>query len=574
MRPGLAATILIAANLLGCSGSSNNSESADDEIFTLEFGIKIFRFRWTDFPGATYYRILENPDGLSGFTPISGDIAPGVEVFEHRVALYRRSNARYILQKCDTGGCADWASLDITGYLAAAIGYVKADNPSEEDFFGEHVSLSDDGTLLAVGAAREDSSTSGINSTPDDLSLDTGAVYIFRENLGSWSQEAFIKAGISWSPMGFGRSVSLSGDGNTLAVGTQWDVGGFVAGVFIFRHDGIKWTQEAFVQSPIAEFLDEFSHSISLSNDGNTLAVGAYREDSATTGIDSIPDEMATDSGAAYVFARSAGIWTQQAYIKAGNTGGDDWFGYSVSLSGDGDTLAVGAINEDSATNGIDSTADEKATDSGAVYLFRRSGTAWSQQSYIKAGNTGSEDRFGWSVGLDGDGSTLVVGAFGEDSASSGIDSAGDELADDAGAAYVFARVGGNWSQQAYIKSDNTAKSYFLGYSVSLSEDGDTLAVGSSQESGSKGGINASPDDNMGLAGAAYIFSRDAGIWSQQAYVKAKNPDFGDTFGRSISISGDGETLAAGADWEDSSNAGINGKPNESAPESGAVYLY
>jgi hypothetical protein len=283
---------------------------------------------------------------------------------------------------------------------------------------------------------------------------------------------------------------------------------------------------------------------------------------------------MAPDSGAAYVFTRSAGIWTQQAYIKAGNTGGGDWFGYSVSLSGDGDTLAVGAINEDSATNGIDSTADEKATDSGAVYLFRRNGTGWSQQSYIKAGNTGSEDRFGWSVGLDGDGSTLVVGAFGEDSASSGIDSAADELAEDAGAAYVFARVGGNWSQQAYIKSDNTAKSDFLGYSVSLSEDGDTLAVGSSQESGSKGGINASPDDNMGLAGAAYIFSRDAGIWSQQAYVKAKNPDFGDTFGRSVSISGDGETLAAGADWEDSSSAGIDGTPDELSPEAGAVYLY
>ena len=166
------------------------------------------------------------------------------------------------------------------------------------------------------------------------------------------------------------------------------------------------------------------------------------------------------------------------------------------------------------------------------------------------------------------------MGAFREDSGTSGIDSIPDESAENAGAAYVFVRAGSTWSQQAYIKADNTARSSFLGFSVSLSEDGNTLAVGVIGESGSKRGINASPDNKSGASGAAYVFRRDAGIWSQQAYVKAKNTDLGDVFGRSVSLSGDGDTLAVGADWEDSSSAGINSKPDESAPESGAVYLY
>jgi hypothetical protein len=179
---------------------------------------------------------------------------------------------------------------------------------------------------------------------------------------------------------------------------------------------------------------DQFGISVSLS--GDSLAVGAIHEDSATTGVNSTPDEGASFAGAAYVFTRdSNGLWSEQAYIKSSNIGLNDLFGISVSLSGD--TLAVGAKFEGSATTGVNSTPDEGAAGSGAVYVFTRdSNGLWSEQAYIKASNTGAGDQFGISVALSRD--SLAVGAIGEGSATTGVNSTPDELANFAGAVYVF----------------------------------------------------------------------------------------------------------------------------------------
>jgi predicted amidohydrolase len=162
-------------------------------------------------------------------------------------------------------------------------------------------------------------------------------------------------------------------------------------------------------------------------------------EDSSTTGINSTPDEGATHAGAAYVFSRTAGTWSQQVYVKASNTEDGDNFGGSVALSGDGDTLAVGAALEDSSTSGLDSSPDEGATHAGAAYVFSRSAGIWSQQAYVKAANNGGSDLFGQSVSLSVDGSTLAAGAHQEDSSTTGINSASpDEGAGDAGAVYLY----------------------------------------------------------------------------------------------------------------------------------------
>ncbi len=112
------------------------------------------------------------------------------------------------------------------------------------------------------------------------------------------------------------------------------------------------------------------------------------------------------------VFVRSGTTWSQQAYLKASNTGAGDRFGGSVSVSGD--TVVVGAYLEDSSTTGVNSTPNNSATDSGAAYVFVRGGTTWSQQAYLKASNTGANDYFGNSVAVSGD--TVVVGAPYEDS--------------------------------------------------------------------------------------------------------------------------------------------------------------
>jgi len=324
---------------------------------------------------------------------------------------------------------------------------------------------------------------------------------------------------------------------------------------------------------------DNFGASVALSADGNTLAVGANVEASNATGINgNQSDNSAPSSGAVYVFTRSGTAWSQQAYVKASNTGGNDYFGASVALSADGNTLAVGANTEASNAPGINGNqSDNSASSSGAVYLFTRSGTAWSQQAYVKASNTGAGDRFGASVSLSADGKTLAVGAIGEASNATGINgNQSDNSAYFSGAVYVFTHGGTAWSQQAYVKASNTGEYDNFGQSVTLSADGNTLAVGAIGEASSATGINGNQLDNSAFgSGAVYLFTRSGTAWSQQAYVKASNTGGNDYFGTSVALSANGNTLAVGAYGEKSSATGINGDPlDNSASASGAVYLF
>lgn len=336
--------------------------------------------------------------------------------------------------------------------------------------------------------------------------------------------------------------------------------------MYVFTRTGGVWSQQAYVKASNTGAGDGFGSSVSLSLDGNTLAVGARFEGSAAIGIDgSQTDNSAPGAGAVYVFVRNGGAWSQQAYVKASNTNtaNSDFFGYSVALSGDGSTLAVGAIWEASSATGIGGNqADNSTGVAGAVYVFARSGTTWTQQAYVKASNTAAFDHFGNSVALSGDGNTLAVGAFGKDSG--------------AGAVYVFTRSGGVWSQQAYVKASNTQGSDEFGRSVTLSGDGNTLAVSAYGEDSSATGIGGDQADNSASsAGAVYVFTRSGSTWSQQAYVKPSSTDAGDRFGYSVALSGDGNTLAVGADAESSSGTGINGnQADNSASSAGAVYVF
>ncbi|MCP9450715.1 MAG: FG-GAP repeat protein, partial [Nitrospira sp.] len=123
-------------------------------------------------------------------------------------------------------------------------------------------------------------------------------------------------------------------------------------------------------------------------------------------------NNLAPDSGAVYLFTRSGGPWTQQAYVKASNTETGDWFGTALAFSADGSTLAIGALQEDSRALGINGDpTDNGAIDSGAVYLLTRNGGTWTQQAYIKPSNTEAGDWFGVSLSLSADGRTLAVGS-------------------------------------------------------------------------------------------------------------------------------------------------------------------
>ena len=226
----------------------------------------------------------------------------------------------------------------------------------------------------------------------------------------------------------------------------QDDEAGGTGAVYVFTRIGGAWTQTAYLKASNAEQADSLGVAVAISDDGNTLVSAALDEDGETTGINStaVPDiETNTSTGAVYVFGRDDGIWSEQAYIKASNTGLDDWFGSRLALSGDGDTLAVGAQLEDSAAQGIDGEQDDdSAQEAGAVYLFTRNGASWSQNAYVKASNAEAFDEFGSSVALSRDGSSMAAGARGEDSAATGIDAdQNDNSAYESGAAYVFHRV-------------------------------------------------------------------------------------------------------------------------------------
>jgi hypothetical protein len=309
-------------------------------------------------------------------------------------------------------------------------------------------------------------------------------------------------------------------------------------------------------------------------------------------------DNSAGISGAVYVFTRSAGIWSQQAYLKASNTDSGDEFGAATAV--DGDTVIIGARWESGNATGINAPvsggsgtqADNSASLAGAAYVFTRNAGVWSQQAYLKASNAEAEDWFGISVDVSGD--TAIVGAWREDSNATGVNpplsgasgTQADNSAGDSGAAYVFKRNAGVWSQQACLKASNTGAGDNFGLSVAL--DGPMIVVGAQRESSTATGVNAPVNGGVGTqsdnsadgAGAAYIFTHNGSVWSQEAYLKASNTDAGDEFG--IAVAASGNTVVIGARWESSNatgvNAGVSGGPgtqaDNSASGSGAAYVF
>ncbi len=457
--------------------------------------------------------------------------------------------------------------------------YLKGSNTYAVDHFGYSVAVS--GDTVVVGAIYEASNATGVNGDQtNNLSPGSGAAYVFVRNGSTWSQQAYLKASNTGVGDQFGRLVAVSGDtvvvgaileaSNATGVdGDQTNNSALESGAaYVFVRNGSTWSQQAYLKASNTGAGDLFGLAVAVS--GDTVVVGAIYEDSNATGVDGDQtNNSAVDSGAAYVFVRNGSTWSQQAYLKASNTGVSDWFGFPVAVSGD--TVVVGAHTEASNATGVDGDQTNNANpSSGAAYVFVRNGSAWSQQAYLKASSIGG-DTFGYSVAVSGD--TVVVGARFEDSNATGVN--GDQTnnsAPSSGAAYVFVRNGGTWSQQAYLKASNTDVLDYFGISVAVS--GDTVVVGAYQEDSNATGVGGDQTNNSAVdSGAAYVFVRNGGTWSQQAYLKPSNTGAGDWFGFSVGVSGN--TVVVGAYFEDSSATGVNGdQTNNAAGDSGAAYVF
>ncbi|TMQ12317.1 MAG: hypothetical protein E6J91_21060 [Deltaproteobacteria bacterium] len=387
--------------------------------------------------------------------------------------------------------------------------YVKPSRSAQFMTFGYTVVMSTDGSTLAISGDGDDSAATGINGDQNNRDAsEAGAVYVFVRSGASWAQQAYIKASNTDINDRFGTGLGISADGSTLAVGADGEASAAsgidgnqadnsapgAGAVYVFTRSGATWSQQAYVKASNTDAGDRFGINLALSHDGATLVVGADSEASAATGINGDQtSNVPPGAGAVYVFTRSAATWSQQAYVKASNTGAFDGFGGYLALSADGATLAVAAVGEASTATGINGNQlDNLTQDAGAVYVFSRSGSTWSQQAYVKASNTSRLGDFGHGVALSADGSTLAIGADGDSSGATGVD--GDQTGSavpESGAVYLFRRTGLD----------------LFGTSVALSGDGGTLVVGAPFEASFATGIDGDQTLNGSLEnGAAYVF--------------------------------------------------------------------
>lgn len=461
---------------------------------------------------------------------------------------------------------------------ASDTAYLKASNAEATDRFGYSVAV--DGNTVVVGAITESSRSAGINGDESDDSLyGSGAAYVFVKTESGWRQQAYLKASNPGDGDSFGGEVDICGDTIVVSAGHEDSRTRGINGdgsdnlaenagaAYVFVRDGENWTQQAYLKASNAGEYDGFGLDLAIS--GDTIVVSAVGEDSNAAEINGNQADNSFDlAGAAYVFVRNGENWTQQAYLKPADSQPSLQFGHSVDI--DGDTIVVGTPfhgpppENDGASNLVQDG-------SGLVYVFSRVGTEWIQDDRLRASNSEENDTFGFEVSVDGE--TVVVGAPGEDSGTRRVN--GDEADNskpDSGAAYVFVREEGTWTQQAYLKTWNPDEKDFFARSVSVS--GDLIAVGAVGEDSRSRGINENGADNtVKDSGAVYVFSKDGGEWRQRAYQKAWNSDINDGFGTVVAI--DGSTLVASTYSEDSSATGIGGDDTDnSAEDSGAAFVF
>lgn len=382
----------------------------------------------------------------------------------------------------------------------------------------------------------------------------------------------------------FGNSVAI--DGDTLVVGAHektTEDGVSAGAVYVFeRNEGgpNNWGQVIVLHASDADDNDYFGRSVAI--DGDTIVVGA---DGAN--IELPEDNTIFSAGAAYVFERSevGSTWAEAAVLHADDADEYDSFGWAVAI--DGDTLIVGAKNEDGESG--------STSGCGAAYVFDRdegSPTDWDQVDTLHASDAEASDSFGWSVDISG--STLVVSAIDEDTQgpNSGAiyvferTSSWDEVdilyaegdddfvevaidgdtlvvgaksstqGDGSGAAYVFER-NVTWSQDDILYASNASANDRFGSSVAIS--GDTIVVGAIYEDGETGILTFD-------GGAAYVFERsELETWDEVDILRASDAEADDELGNSVAVSGN--TIAVGAKRED-------GEPDDQIDDSGAVYVF
>ncbi len=502
----------------------------------LRFTPKQLIFQWQEVPGATHYRILENDGSGSGYQQLGNDITTTSYRQEFRLRPQGWLKTRYLLEACNRIGCSSSKEVSAKEQIHSVIGRLESPTPDLSDYFGLATASSADGVTLAIGAPGEDSDGNTAEGTGhNNQSKESGAVYVFHYDFdtGDWSLQALLKANPAKEGARFGSALAMSPDGNTLAVGAYLEGEGEGAVYLFTRASDGTWSGSAPLKAT-TEGEKHFGFSLALSDDGNLLAIGAPAEQGTT--VDT--GEKLAGAGATYLYARQGGQWLPAGRLAPTPAVALAGFGRSVALNGNGTLLAVGADR-------WSATPRQEEEGEGAVFLFSQDPetSGWTQRALVQATSPEKGGRFGGSVAISQDGTTLAVGAPRE--------SGGREMPH-AGAVYLFRETEGRWLQQHRIQAHNRGAHDEFGTALAFNRDASLLAVGAPFEDSSTTGVNEVQRDDTGTnSGAVYLYALTSDKWRQLAYIKpvvaqVEERSFGE-FGTSVSLSLDGTILITGA---------------------------
>lgn len=379
--------------------------------------------------------------------------------------------------------------------------YANPPATSSGEYFGQAVSISGDGNTILIGAP-------GYNSG-------RGAVYFFTRSGNAWIHQ-YRNTSSGEQNANMGKSLSLNYDGTVAWVGEPSRDGSNpytnIGRAYVFTYSGGSWTRAEKTSGTTNISSQYFGCSVSVNSEGNTALIGQYGWSSST--------------GRVQFYVLSGTSWTREGYITASDGSASDYFSYSVSISGDGNTALIGAYGD-----------DDKGSSSGSAYVFTRSEGTWTQQAKLLASDGVANSSFGYAVAISSDGKTALIGAL------------TDENGTDSGSAYVFAKLEDDtWVEQAKLMDPTTSGPTYFGRSLSLSADGNVALIGAYRDG-----------DNGTDAGAAYLFTRsEGGVWTQKEKLLAPDGQAGDYFGISVALSADGNTAVIGANNDDDirSNSG------------------
>ncbi len=379
-------------------------------------------------------------------------------------------------------------------------------------FQGSSVAISADGNTLV-------SSGYGDNNN-------TGAIWIYNRINNVWHQVAKL-VGSGAVGQSYQSSVAISADGKTVIVGGSGD-NNYKGAAWIFTLNNGIWAQQGSKLVGTASDGQAYQgNSVSISGDGNTVVIGGFADNKIPYGFDFVAD------GAAWIFTRNNGNWTQQGSKLVG-TGADGkaFQGSSVSISLDGNTVVIGGSNDND---------DGYGYSAGAAWVFTRNNGIWAQQGskLVGTGAVGKASQ-GFSVSISGDGNSLVIGGHADNGSM--------------GAAWLFTRNNGNWAQQgSKLVGSGAVGKALQGLSVSISGDGNTVVIGGYNDN--------SVTNSQGISsavGASWIFKQNNGMWAQQASKLVGSDNIGySRQGNSVSINADGTIVAVGGPGDNGNKGAV-----------------